>query len=325
MQPRLPAELVPQARPVHNPQDRTSGLSGQCRLLSDEQSKGAIVERAGVRDDPRPCGAEGSGGAGARPGARERFIRTSEDQLKKNLPIAPLLSAASLCLFPMAVSAQTPSAPSAPETSTQASMPSAPSIPEAPSIPTSPSQPSGYPRPTNYWPGATFEPAGTQSSTVSAGQEAPAFQLRALGGFEHQGNVLGSSSNEQSDTVGYAGVGLRADRRYGLQRFRADVEANTYRYNNRSELDYSVFNYALAWDWSVTTKLARRGQRQPEAVPGNHRRPGHSDQPRRQAHRTGPGRRRDLRARRRLAPAGWLRAYGIEQHASRPPMTRARR
>lgn len=213
-----------------------------------EQAHGTIPDHVALR---------AAAWSGACPGARERFFKTSEDQLKKNLPIAPLLSAVSLCLLPMAASAQTPSGPStpsAPETSTQASMPSVPSIPEAPSIPTSPSQPSGYPRPTNYWPGTTFEPAGTQSSTVSAGQEAPAFQLRALGGFERQGNVLGSSSNEQSDTVGYAGVGLRADRRYGLQRFRADVEANTYRYNSHSELDYSVFNYALAWDWSVTTR-----------------------------------------------------------------------
>jgi len=192
---------------------------------------------------------------GARPGARERFIRTIEDQLKKNLPIAPLLSAASLCLLPMAVSAQTPSAPSAPETSTQAAMPSAPSIPEAPSIPTSPSQPSGYPRPGSAWPGTTFEPAGTQASMVSAGQELPPFQIRAMAGVERQSNVLGLSSGAKSDTIGIAGIGFRADKRYGLQRFRADVEANTYRYANKSELDYSVFNYALAWDWSVTTKL----------------------------------------------------------------------
>ncbi len=190
--------------------------------------------------------------AGARPGVRECFIRTSEDQLKKKLPIAPLLSAASLCLLPMAVSAQTPSAP---ETGTQAAMPSAPSIPEAPSIPTSPSQPSGYARPTNYWPGTAFEPAGTQASMVSAGQDLPPFQIRAMLGVEHQSNVLGLSSGEKSDTIGIAGVGLRADKRYGLQRFRADVEANTYKYSNESELDYSVFNYALAWDWSVTTRL----------------------------------------------------------------------
>ncbi len=178
--------------------------------------------------------------------------------LKKNPPLAPLFSAASLCLLPLMVNAQsTPSAPeaaSAPQGSSQISVPSAPAIPQAPSIPTSPSQPTGVPRPTSYWPGTAFEPAGTQMSTVSADATAPAFQIRALGGFEHQSNALATSTGSQSDTVRYAGVGLRADRRYGLQRLRADVEANTYRYNNHSELDYSVFNYALAWDWSVTTK-----------------------------------------------------------------------
>ncbi len=152
----------------------------------------------------------------------------------------------------MAVNAQ---APSAPEGSTQASVPSAPSIPEGPSVPTSPSQPSGYPSPTNYWPGTTFEPAGTQASLVSAGEQLPPFQFRAMLGVENQSNVFAVSSGAKSDTIAVAGIGFRADRRYGLQRFRADVEANTYKYANESELDYSVFNYALAWDWSVTTKL----------------------------------------------------------------------
>ncbi|MEO8654614.1 MAG: hypothetical protein ABI409_10870, partial [Ramlibacter sp.] len=174
--------------------------------------------------------------------------------MKKNLPIGPLLSAASLCLLPMAVNAQT-SAPSTPEVGTQASMPSAPSIPEAPSIPTSPSQPSGYPRPGSAWPGVTFEPAGTQASMVSAGEQLPPYQFRAMLGFEHQSNVFGVPSGEKSDTIAVGGIGFRADKRYGLQRFRADLEANSYKYANESELDYSVFNYALAWDWSVTTKL----------------------------------------------------------------------
>lgn len=224
-----------------------------------KESKGAVDERAGVRDHPHSRGAGGSGVAGARPGARVRFITSNEDSVKKKPTLAPVLYVASLCAIPLAVNAQSaPSAPGTPSTpqgsSTQASVPSAPSIPEAVSIPTSPSQPSGYPRPTSYWPGSTFEPAGTQSSTVSAGQEPPGLQLRAMAGAEHQDNVLGAATNKQSDTVGYLGVGLRADRRYGLQRLRADVEANRYKYNNHSELDYSVFNYALAWDWSVTTK-----------------------------------------------------------------------
>ena len=121
-------------------------------------------------------------------------------------------------------------------------------------MPTSPSQPSGYPRPTSFWPGATYEPAGTQASSVAVG-EGPAFQLRAMGAVEHESNPLRLTAGGQSDTILVAGVGLKLDRRYGLQRFRADVEANTYKYNTQSELDYSTVNYALAWDWSFTPRF----------------------------------------------------------------------
>lgn len=170
-----------------------------------------------------------------------------------------MLSVVSLCLIPAAVTAQA-TAPSAaqpqaaPSTSSQ---PSTPSLPEAPTVPTSPSQPTGtFQRGGGPQPGAVFEPAGTQASTVREGAE-PALQFRAIAGFEHESNALRSPSSaaKTSDRAIIAGVGLRADRRYGLQRFRADVEANTYRYDKLSELDYSVINYALAWDWSFTPRL----------------------------------------------------------------------
>ena len=76
-------------------------------------------------------------------------------------------------------------------------------------------------------------------------------------GVEHESNVLRvpSSAGTRSDTIVIAGVGFRADKRYGLQRFRADVEANTYRYDKSFRLNYSLFNYALAWDWSFTPRL----------------------------------------------------------------------
>ena len=85
----------------------------------------------------------------------------------------------------------------------------------------------------------------------------PAYQFRVMGGVEHESNVLRvpSSAGTRSDTIVIAGVGFKADKRYGLQRFRADLEANTYRYNSHSDLNYSLFNYALAWDWSFTPRL----------------------------------------------------------------------
>ena len=191
-----------------------------------------------------PIGAtlRGSGMVGACPGVRDASQESARIHLTKKLPIRPLLSAASLCLLPLAVGAQT-----------AGTVPSVPSAPEAPSLPTSPSQPTGTPYAAPQ-PVGGFQPAGTQASAVSEGNN-PAFQLRAIAGVEHESNSLRTPSNAIGDSVFIAGVGLRADRRYGLQRFRADLEGNTYRYDKQSDLNYSVFNYALAWDWSLTPRL----------------------------------------------------------------------
>jgi exopolysaccharide biosynthesis operon protein EpsL len=164
---------------------------------------------------------------------------------KLNLPIRPLLSVATLCLLPVALQAQT-TGPAA------ASVPSGASAPTTPPLPTTPSQPVGSPYGGYPTPVTTFQPAGTQASSVSSDLTSPAFQLRAIAGVERESNALRQPSGGSSDTAFIAGVGLRADRRVGLQRFRADLELNTYKYDKQSDLDYSVFNYALAWDWSIT-------------------------------------------------------------------------
>jgi exopolysaccharide biosynthesis operon protein EpsL len=92
------------------------------------------------------------------------------------------------------------------------------------------------------------------SAVMAQPQSTDAFQIRAGVGVEHDTNVL-RQPTAVSDTVGTASVGLRFDRRYSLQRFRADVEAATYRYQDRSELNYSTLNYNAAWDWSFTPRL----------------------------------------------------------------------
>lgn len=189
------------------------------------------------------------------PRRTEADVTSARTNLKKNLPIRPLLSVASLCLFPVALNAQ-PAVTSPPADTSQpgASQPSSPSLPTAPSIPTQPSQPAGMPQPGGSpMPGGTAQPASTQGSTVRDAGE-PALQLRAIAGFERESNALRlpSAAGPVSDTVAIVGVGLRADRRYGLQRFRADAEVNRYEYDKQSSLDYSTFNYALAWDWMFT-------------------------------------------------------------------------
>ena len=83
------------------------------------------------------------------------------------------------------------------------------------------------------------------------------FSPRATVGVEHDSNVLRlpSASGPKGDTVLNVGVGLSFNKRYGLQRIRAEVDANTYRYADQSSLNYNTINYALAWDWSITQRF----------------------------------------------------------------------
>jgi exopolysaccharide biosynthesis operon protein EpsL len=81
------------------------------------------------------------------------------------------------------------------------------------------------------------------------------FQFRAAAGVEHNTNVLAAPTQEQSDDIGVLSVGVKAERDYGLQHFKADVEAARYRYRELSRLNYSTLNYTAAWDWKVTPAL----------------------------------------------------------------------
>ena len=185
------------------------------------------------------------------------FTQKTEDPLKKLSTYRPVL--ATLCALPFAVHSQgaAPTQPAQPTTTSQASSPSTPSVPESALWTGTPSQAPGVPYQSNvFFQGgnAGFAPAGTQASTVSE-EVGPGLQFRALAGVEHESNVLRVNSGAVSDTAAYLGVGLKADRRFGLQRLRADLEANTYRYNHESNLDYNILNYALAWDWSITPRF----------------------------------------------------------------------
>lgn len=74
-------------------------------------------------------------------------------------------------------------------------------------------------------------------------------------GVEHDSNVLRQTSGGASDTAWTAGLGLKYNKRFSLQRLRADVEWDTWRYSDHSELNFNTLNYNLAWDWSVTPRL----------------------------------------------------------------------
>jgi exopolysaccharide biosynthesis operon protein EpsL len=178
--------------------------------------------------------------------------------MKKLVTFRPVL--ATLCALPLAVHAQG-AQPEGPAQPSQPSMVSTPSTPSTPSVPQSalwqgmPSQAPGIPYPSGvYYPNAAFAPAGTQASTVTE-EVGPALQFRVLGGLEHESNVGRVASGAKSDTAAYVGAGLALDRHFGLQRVRADLEYNSYHYNHDSSLNYDVFNYAAAWDWSLTPRF----------------------------------------------------------------------
>jgi exopolysaccharide biosynthesis operon protein EpsL len=156
-----------------------------------------------------------------------------------------------LCLLSLAARAQEvmPTQPSVP------AQPSRSSVPSTPSLPSAPSQPAGIPYPdASFRPGTAFEPAGTQEVAGVSRDLPEPLKLRAVAGLERDSNVLRSRSQPIAETAAILGVGLRAERQLGLQRLRADVEANRYHYGD-SALNYQVLNYALAWEWSLTPRL----------------------------------------------------------------------
>ena len=159
----------------------------------------------------------------------------------KKLPISPLLSIAAVLLAPAVTHAQSPG-------------PTTPSAPSTAATPSTPTPPTGASMP-GAWSGPTTFPGMPGIPPVAApGAPADIFQFRAGAGVERDSNVL-RQSTAISDTIGILSVGLRADKRYGLQRFRADVEATAYKYSDMGALDYNTLNYNAAWDWSFTPKL----------------------------------------------------------------------
>jgi len=151
----------------------------------------------------------------------------------KKLSIPPLVTIASLLVAP-AVMAQSPSTPT------------------APSVPTAPSAPSALPAPAPA-PAPEFQ-AAPAPAPAAPGDSTDTLTFRVGAGVEGDNNVL-RQTNRISDTIGSLSLGAKLDKRYGLQRFRADVEASRFKYQDNSNLDYSTLNYNAAWDWSFTPRV----------------------------------------------------------------------
>ena len=82
-------------------------------------------------------------------------------------------------------------------------------------------------------------------------------QFRLGQTLEHDSNIfrLPDSSTRQADTYGVTTLGMKLDKRYGLQRVELDVNAQDYRYKNNSSLDFTAINYAAAWRWNLTPRF----------------------------------------------------------------------
>ena len=82
-------------------------------------------------------------------------------------------------------------------------------------------------------------------------------QFRGSVGGEYDTNVLRLTGEgpKRSDRIGIASVGVKAFKRYGLQRFNFDADATRFRYRDLGYLDYSTLNYAAAWNWQITPAL----------------------------------------------------------------------
>lgn len=158
----------------------------------------------------------------------------------KKLPISPLLSIAAVLMAPALAQAQTPSTPSTAATPTTPSTPSTPSSAGLPGSWNMPSTSIGMP--------------GIPPVSEAPRTPADVFQIRAAAGVERDSNVF-RQPTAVSDTIGIASVGLKADKRLGLQRFRGDIEASTFKFSDQSQLDFNSINYNAAWDWSFTPKL----------------------------------------------------------------------
>ncbi|MDB5744867.1 MAG: epsL [Polaromonas sp.] len=92
--------------------------------------------------------------------------------------------------------------------------------------------------------------------------ELDTLQFRASENVQYDSNVfrLSDSVNAQaligtptrSDTTAVTSVGVKLNKPYGLQRFELDVSATDHRYKRFSGLNFTAFDYAAAWRWSLT-------------------------------------------------------------------------
>ena len=82
-------------------------------------------------------------------------------------------------------------------------------------------------------------------------------QVRLGQSIEHDSNIfrLSGADSPKADTYGITTLGVKFDKLYSLQRIELEVNAQDYRYQHNSALDFTALNYAAAWRWNLTPKL----------------------------------------------------------------------
>lgn len=81
--------------------------------------------------------------------------------------------------------------------------------------------------------------------------------LNFVGGVStlHDNNLFKARANEQSEQITSVFAGLRLDKQYSLQRFRANATITNNSYRSNDFLNFTSKNYDLAWLWALTPKL----------------------------------------------------------------------
>jgi exopolysaccharide biosynthesis operon protein EpsL len=157
-----------------------------------------------------------------------------------------LTTVAAACLLPAVLHAQTTlqSTPGQPGQSTAQAA--------GQSMATSMDTPMGQTMVIPVSPAASISQPFSPVSSDPTGPEG--LQFRAKAGVERDDNVLRSSANEISDTITSAGVGLRYNKRFGLQRVVLDAEYERFHFD-RINSDFSALNYAAAWYWAFGNRF----------------------------------------------------------------------
>lgn len=63
------------------------------------------------------------------------------------------------------------------------------------------------------------------------------------------------SKGDKSDFIYSTNAGVRFDKQYSLQRFVAEAMLRDHRFQNNSFLDYTAFDYSVAWHYAVTPRI----------------------------------------------------------------------